>query len=97
MLSKSTTSNKEEKSTCVTKSSFNKIIGSEFKQLPHQLYNTLGYQYSVILSDNPVHIGQVLVWPKSSFKFFRNILKTWTNFLANLICMPILQTTDQKS
>lgn len=59
MLSKSTTSTKLEKTTHLTKQSFNKIIGIELKQLPHELCNTLGYQYSLKASDCPVQIVQV--------------------------------------
>lgn len=59
MPSKSTSSPKVEKTTHVTKQSFDKIIGVEFKQLPHELCNAPGYQYSLIASDSPLHIGQV--------------------------------------
>lgn len=58
MLSKSTTSTKVEK-LHIAKLSFNKIIGIEFKQLPHKLCNALGYQYLLIVSNSPEHIGQV--------------------------------------
>ena len=34
------------------KLSFNKVIDTEFIDPPN--YNTLGYQYSVVLSDSPV-------------------------------------------
>lgn len=59
MLSKSTTCTKVKETTYVIKQPFNKIIGIEFKQLPHQLCNTPGYKYSLIVLDSPGHIGQV--------------------------------------
>lgn len=42
------------------KLSFNKVTDTEFKGAPPPPnYNTLGYQYSVVLSDSPVQTDKV--------------------------------------
>lgn len=41
------------------KLSFNKVTDTEFKGAPPPHYNTLGYQYSVVLSDSPVQTDKV--------------------------------------